>query len=169
MDNEKRINGLIQKMTLEEKTSLLSGKDIWNTVPVERLGIPSIVMTDGPHGVRASNPEVGRQVGPTTAFPTGISMGASWNTELIEKVGQALGEETRGMGCDVLLGPCINIVRYPLGGRNFETYSEDPYLAGKLAIAYIKGVQSRGVGTSLKHYALNNYEIERFRASTRGG
>jgi beta-glucosidase len=154
-------------MTLNEKVSLLSGRDIWYTVPIERLGIPSIVMTDGPHGVRASDPEVGRKVEPTTAFPTGISMGASWNPELIEKVGQALGEETRGMGCDVLLGPCVNIVRYPLGGRNFETYSEDPYLAGRMAVAYIKGVQSRGVGTSLKHYALNNYEIERFRASTR--
>lgn len=167
MESEKRIQQLIDKMTLKEKVSLLSGKDIWYTVPVDRLGIPSIVMTDGPHGVRASNPEVGRKVEPTTAFPTGISMGASWNPELIEQVGQALGEETRGMGCDILLGPCVNIVRYPLGGRNFETYSEDPYLAGKTAVAYIKGVQSRGVGTSLKHYALNNYEIERFRASTR--
>jgi beta-glucosidase len=167
MDIEKRIDLLLKEMTLKEKTSILSGKDIWNTVSVDRLGIPSIVMTDGPHGVRASNPEVGRKVEPTTAFPTGISMGASWNPKLIEKVGQALGEETRGMGCDVLLGPCINIVRYPLGGRNFETYSEDPYHAGRMAVAYINGVQSRGVGTSLKHYALNNYEIERFRASTR--
>ncbi len=167
MEIKKLINQLIDKMTLKEKASLLSGKDIWYTVPIDRLGIPSIVMTDGPHGVRASNPEVGRKVEPTTAFPTGISMGASWNTKLIERVGQALGDETRGMGCDVLLGPCVNIVRYPLGGRNFETYSEDPYLAGKIAVAYIKGVQSRGVGTSLKHYALNNYEIERFRASTR--
>jgi beta-glucosidase len=167
MDIEKCIDTLLKEMTLKEKTSMLSGKDIWNTVPVDRLGIPSIVMTDGPHGVRASNPEVGRNVEPTTAFPTGISMGASWNPKLIEKVGQALGEETRGMGCDVLLGPCVNIVRYPLGGRNFETYSEDPYHAGRMAVAYINGVQSRGVGTSLKHYALNNYETERFRASTR--
>jgi beta-glucosidase len=167
MDDEKRIESLLKQMTLREKTSMLSGKDIWNTVPVDRLGIPSIIMTDGPHGVRASNPEVGRRVEPTTAFPTGISMGASWNSKLIEKVGRALGEETRGMGCDVLLGPCVNIMRYPLGGRNFETFSEDPYLAGKTAIAYIKGVQSSGVGTSLKHYALNNYENERFRASTR--
>jgi beta-glucosidase len=167
MDFEKKIDDLLRKLTLKEKTSLLSGKDIWNTVPIDRLEIPSIVMTDGPHGVRASNPEVGREVKPTTAFPTGISMGASWNPKLIEQVGQALGEETRAMGCDVLLGPCVNIVRYPLGGRNFETFSEDPYHAGKTAVAYINGVQSRGVGTSLKHYALNNYEIERFRASTR--
>jgi len=167
MDIEKKIDALLKELTLREKVSLLSGKDIWNTVTIERLGIPSIVMTDGPHGVRASNPEVGRKVEPTTAFPTGISMGASWNPKLVEKVGQALGEETRGMGCDVLLGPCVNIVRYPLGGRNFETYSEDPYHAGRTAVAYINGVQSRGVGTSLKHYALNNYEIERHRASTR--
>ena len=167
MDIEQRVETLLSQLTLKEKISLLSGKDIWNTVPIERLGIPSIMMTDGPHGVRASNPEVGRQVGPTTAFPTGIAMGASWNPALIERVGQALGEETRGMGCDVLLSPCVNIMRYPLGGRNFETYAEDPYLAGRTAVAYINGVQSRGVGTSLKHYALNNYEIERFRASTR--
>jgi beta-glucosidase len=166
MQIEQRIDTLISQMTLKEKIALLSGKDIWNTVPIERLGIPAIVMTDGPHGVRASNEEVGRKVGPTTAFPTGISMAASWNTDLVERVGQALGEETRAMDCDILLGPCVNIMRYPLGGRNFESYAEDPYLAGRVAIAYINGVQSRGVGTSLKHYALNNYEIERYRASS---
>lgn len=163
---EQRIEDLLEKLTLSEKVSLLSGRDIWNTVPVKRLGIPSIVMTDGPHGVRAANPEAGRKVGPTTAFPTGISMGASWDPDLVEEVGQALGEETRGMDCDILLGPCVNIVRDPRGGRNFETFSEDPYLAGRTAVGYINGVQSRGVGTSLKHYAVNNYEIERFRASS---
>ncbi len=163
---EERVEDLLSQLTLPEKISLLSGKDIWNTVPIERLGIPSIVMTDGPHGVRAANPEAGRQVGPTTAFPTGISMGASWDVDLVERVGQALGEETRGMDCDILLGPCVNIVRDPRGGRNFETFSEDPYLTGRVAVAYINGVQSRGVGTSLKHYAVNNYEIERMRASS---
>ena len=162
----KRVEELLQQLTLKEKISLLSGKDIWNTVPIGRLGIPSIVMTDGPHGVRAANPEAGRVIGPTTAFPTGISMGACWDVELMEQVGKALGAETRGMGCDILLGPCVNIVRDPRGGRNFETFSEDPYLAGRTAIAYIQGVQSQGVGTSLKHYAVNNYEIERFRASS---
>ena len=164
---ESQVEGLICKLTLEEKIGLLSGRDLWRTVPVERLGIPSIVMTDGPHGVRACNPETGRRVGPATAFPSGISMGAAWNPRLIEQVGQALGEETRGMDCDILLGPCVNIVRHPLGGRNFETYSEDPFLAGRTAVGFIRGVQSRGVGTSLKHFALNNYEIERMRASTR--
>jgi beta-glucosidase len=165
-DIEARVNKLLSQMTLAEKVSLLSGQDVWNTVPIRRLGIPSITMTDGPHGVRSANAEVGRVVGPATCFPSGVSMAASWNADLVEKVGQALGEETRGMDCDILLGPCVNIVRYPLGGRNFESYSEDPYLAGRTAVAFIKGVQSRGVGTSLKHYALNNYEIERNRAST---
>ncbi len=161
-----RVEELLKKLTLAEKVSLLSGRDIWNTVPVERLGIPPITMTDGPHGVRATAPEAGRKMGPVTAFPTGISMGACWNPDLIEEVGKALGEETRGMDCDILLGPCVNIVRDPRGGRNFETFSEDPYHSGKTAVSYINGVQSRGVGTSLKHYAANNYEIERFRATS---
>ncbi|MGB8213102.1 MAG: glycoside hydrolase family 3 C-terminal domain-containing protein [Anaerolineales bacterium] len=163
---EQRVEELLKKMTLSEKVSLLSGQDIWNTVPVKRLGIPSITMTDGPHGVRSTAPEAGRKMGPVTAFPTGIAMGAAWNPELVEQVGQALGEETRGMDCDILLGPCVNIVRDPRGGRNFETFSEDPYLTGRTAVSYIKGVQSRGVGTSLKHFAANNYEIERHRATS---
>ncbi|MBN1304496.1 MAG: glycoside hydrolase family 3 C-terminal domain-containing protein [Anaerolineales bacterium] len=166
MDINQRVDELNDQLTLLEKISLLSGRDIWNTVPIERLGISSIVMTDGPHGVRSCNPEVGRKVGPATAFPTGISMGACWNITLMEQVGRALGEETRGMGCDILLGPCVNLVRDPRGGRNFETFSEDPYLAGNIAVPYIKGVQSCGVGAALKHYAVNNYEIERFRASS---
>jgi beta-glucosidase len=160
-----RINELLSQMTMPEKISLLAGKDVWNTVPIGRLGIPSITMTDGPHGVRAPD-ESGRKVGPTTCFPTGVSMAASWNAALVTKVGEALAEETRGMDCDILLGPCVNIVRDPRGGRNFEAYSEDPYLAGKTAVAFINGVQSRNVGTSLKHYAVNNYEIERGRASS---
>jgi len=163
---EQRVEELLKKMTLSEKISLLAGQDIWNTVPVERLGIPSITMTDGPHGVRSTNPEAGRKTGAVTAFPTGIAMGAAWNPGLVEQVGQALGEETRAMDCDILLGPCVNIVRDPRGGRNFETFSEDPYLSGCTAVAYINGVQSRGVGTSLKHFAANNYELERRRASS---
>lgn len=162
---EKRVDELLQQMTLQEKIALLSGKDAWSTVPIHRLGIPSITMTDGPHGVRSVDSE-DRESGPATCFPTGISMGASWNPDLIEKIGAALGEETRGLNCEILLGPCVNIVREPRGGRNFETYSEDPYLAGKTAVAFINGVQSQNVGTSLKHYAANNYEIERFRANS---
>ncbi len=163
---EQRVEELLGKLTLKEKVALLSGKDLWNTVPIERLGIPSIVMTDGPHGVRAGNPETGRIMGPATSFPTGVSMASSWNPELIERVGAALGEETRGLGCDILLGPCVNIVRVPLAGRNFESYSEDPYLAGRIGVAWVKGLQSRQVGASLKHFACNNQEIERFRGSS---
>ena len=163
---EQQVDGLLKELSLSEKAALLSGSDAWHTVKIDRLGIRPLEMTDGPHGVRAANPELGRLVGPTTCFPTGISMGASWNPELIQEVGQALGEEALAMGCDVLLGPCINIVRGPLGGRNFETYAEDPYLASRLGIGYVKGVQSMGVGTSVKHYAVNNQEIERFRSSS---
>ena len=165
MSLDQQVENLLSQMTLREKISLLAGKDVWNTVPIDRLGIPSITMTDGPHGVRAPD-ESGRKPGPATCFPTGVSIAASWNTTLVEKVGQALGEETRGMDCDILLGPCVNIVREPRGGRNFEAYSEDPYLAGKTAVSYIKGVQSQNVGTSLKHYAVNNYEVERGRTSS---
>jgi beta-glucosidase len=161
-----RVESLLAQMTLKEKISLLSGKDNWNTMPVERLGIPSITMTDGPHGVRASDISTGRKLGPATSYPTGISMGASWNPELIERVGAALGEETRGMGCHILLGPCVNIVRSPLGGRNFETYSEDPFLAGRIGVGWVKGLQSQNIGASLKHYACNNQEINRTRSSS---
>ncbi len=163
---ENRVAELLSQMTLREKIALLSGKNGWSTVAIERLGIPSITMTDGPHGVRASNPEAGRKIGLTTCFPSGVSMAASWNPALIERVGAALGEEARAMDCDILLGPCVNIVRSPLAGRNFEAYSEDPYLAGRIAVAMIRGVQSQKVGTSLKHYAANNHEIERGRASS---
>ncbi len=162
-DLEQRIDALLQKLTVREKVSLLSGKDPWQTVPIERLGIPSLVMTDGPHGVRAADDGTGRPTGPTTAFPTGISFAATWNPDLVERVGAALGEETVAMGCDILLGPCINMVRTPLGGRNFETYAEDPYLAGRIGVAWVRGLQSRGAGASVKHYAANNHEIERFR------
>lgn len=162
---EQRVNDLLGQLTLRERISLLSGQDAWKTVPIGRLGIPSLVMTDGPHGVRA-DPAPGRMQGPATYFPTGVSMAASWNPELIERVGAALAEETLALGCDVLLGPCVNIVRMPLAGRNFESYSEDPYLAGRIGVAWVKGLQSRGVGASLKHYACNNQEHERHRGSS---
>jgi beta-glucosidase len=161
-----RADDLLSKMTLREKVALLAGKDNWQTVAIERLGIPSVVMTDGPHGVRTNRADAGRIIGPATSFPTGVSIAASWDVDLIERVGAALADETRAMGCDILLGPCVNIVRTPLAGRNFESYSEDPYLAGRIGVAYVKGVQSRGVGTSLKHYACNNQEFERFRGSS---
>jgi len=163
---EERVDQLLEQLTLEEKVSLLSGRDVWHTVAIERLGIPSIVMTDGPHGVRAAKDGSGRPYEPATSFPTGISMAASWNPALIEKVGRALGEETRALGCHILLGPCVNIVRSPLGGRNFEAYAEDPYLAGRIGVAWVNGLQSVGIGASLKHFACNNQETERMRGSS---
>lgn len=167
MNIEERVDHILAQLSLREKISLLSGRDLWCTNPIERLGVPAIVMTDGPHGVRADPPSVGgRPVGPATSFPTGVSMAATWDPALIERVGIALAEETRGMGCDILLGPCVNIARTPLAGRNFEAYSEDPYLAGKIGIAWVKGLQSQKVGASLKHFALNNQEFERNRGSS---
>jgi beta-glucosidase len=163
---QSRVAGLLAQMTLEEKVALLSGKNAWQTVPIERLGIPALTMTDGPHGVRANRTGPERQHGPATSFPTGVSMAASWDPELIERVGSALAEETLALGCDILLGPCVNIVRTPLAGRNFESYAEDPYLAGKIGVGWVNGLQNRGVGASLKHYACNNQEIERMRGDS---
>ena len=162
---ESRIARLLAALTLREKVSLLSGRDDWRTTAVERLGIPSLTMTDGPHGIRAPS-QRGRIGGSATSFPTGAAMAASWNPELIERVGAALGEEARALGCDVLLGPCVNIVRLPQAGRNFETLSEDPWLAGRIGAAYVRGVQSRGVGACVKHFACNNQEFERFRGDS---
>ena len=163
---ERRIEAWLRKMTPREKISLLSGRDMWHTVAVERLGIRSLAMTDGPHGVRTCSPETGRRQGPATAFPNGVSFAASWNPDLVGRVARALAEETRALGCDILLGPCVNIARTPLAGRNFETYSEDPHLAGRLAVSYVRGLQGRGVGASLKHFACNNQENQRWRGSS---
>ena len=163
---EEKVEQLLRQLTLSEKVALLSGADAWRTVAIERLGIPALAMTDGPHGVRSNRAEAGRIAGETTAFPTGVSLAASWNPALIERVGEVLADETHAMGCDILLGPCVNIVRHPLAGRNFEAYSEDPYLAGQIGIGWVKGVQSRQVGASLKHFACNNQEVERGRGSS---
>ena len=149
---EKRIDTLIGQMTLDEKVSMLTGATYWDTKSIGRLGIPSLRVMDGPHGVRT---------GKATCFPTGVSMGACWNDELMRRVGAAMARECRAKGNDVLLGPCINIHRAPLGGRNFESMSEDPFLAGRIAVAYVRGVQSQRVGTSVKHFACNNQEWER--------
>lgn len=165
-DIEQRINELMEAMSLQEKVALLSGKNSWSTVEYKHLGISTLTVTDGPHGVRACDPGSGRKIEPATSFPTGVSMAASWNPELIERVGQALAEETKALDCDLLLGPCVNIVRHPLAGRNFESYAEDPYLAGQIGVGFIKGVQSQNVGTSLKHFACNSQEIERLRGSS---
>ena len=165
-DINSRIDALLRQMTLREKVALLAGCNNWQTSPIERLGIPAIGLADGPHGVRAVADTPDRKAGPTTAFPTGAGLASTWDPDLIRRIGAALAEETRAMGCDVLLGPCVNIVRTPLAGRNFESYAEDPYLAGRIGIAYVQGVQSRGIGTSLKHFACNNQEFERGRGSS---
>ena len=166
MANEKEIELRLKLMTLTEKVALLSGRNAWFTMPIKRLDMPSIVMTDGPHGVRTGGEGMGRIVSKATAYPTGVSMASSWNRGLIERVGHALAEETRYLGCHILLGPCVNIVRSPLGGRNFETYAEDPYLTGQIGIAYVRGLQNGRVGASVKHFAANNQEFERNRGNS---
>lgn len=163
---ESRVEEILSKLTLKEKVSLLSGIDGWLTAAIERLGISSLIMTDGPHGVRTDHGSPARMTSSATAFPTGVSIASTWNPELVERVGAALAEETLALGCDVLLGPCVNIVRHPLAGRNFEAYSEDPFVAGKTGTAWVKGLQGKGVGASLKHYACNNQEYERFRGNS---
>ena len=156
---------VISKMTLEEKCYLLSGKDFWHTRSVSRLGVPSIMMSDGPHGVRKQEGS-GDQLGlggsvPATCFPTAATMANSWDPELGEELGKALGEEAASQGVNVLLGPGLNIKRSPFCGRNFEYFSEDPYLAGKMAAGYIRGIQSEGVMACPKHFAANSQELRR--------
>lgn len=159
------IQEIIAQMTLEEKAGLCSGLDFWQTKAVERLGIPSIMMTDGPHGLRkqkAGNDHLGIfDSVPSTCFPAGAGMACSWDRELIKQVGAAIGEECQAEDVSILLGPGANIKRSPLCGRNFEYFSEDPYLSSEMAIGHIEGVQSQGVGTSLKHFAANNQEHRR--------
>ena len=158
------IKTLLSEMTLEEKASLCSGLDSWHTKPVERLGIPSIMMSDGPHGLRKQVQEEDNSAStsePATCFPTGAALASSWDRGLIGEVGTALGEECRKEEVSIILGPAANIKRSPLCGRNFEYLSEDPYLSSEMAAAHIKGVQSQGVGTSLKHFAANNQETRR--------
>jgi beta-glucosidase len=148
---ELRIDGLLKQMTLEEKIDLLGGTG-FETKPIDRLGIPSLNMCDGPLGVVR---------GQSTAFPSGILMGATWNPELIFKLGSALAEEVKAKGRHVILGPCVNIARLPMGGRNFESFGEDPYLTSSIAVDYIKGVQKENVAATIKHFAVNNQEHER--------
>ena len=155
-------------MTLEEKASLCSGEGFWHTKPIERLDIQQIMMSDGPHGLRKVNEErdcVTDESIEAVCFPTASALACSFDRDLIEKLGKALGDECQAEGVAVILGPGANIKRSPLCGRNFEYFSEDPYLSTEIASAYIKGVQSRGVGTSLKHFALNNQEHRRMSIS----
>jgi beta-glucosidase len=152
---------LVAKMTLEEKAALCSGRDFWSTKPNEKAGIPSVFMTDGPHGLRKAVGTDFTNSVPATCFPTAAGLASSWNPALLTRMGVALGEECQANNVQFILGPGVNMKRSPLGGRNFEYFSEDPVLAGKMAAALIRGVQSQGVGTSLKHFAANNQEFER--------
>jgi len=161
-----RIDELLGRMNLEEKVSMLAGSDLWHGTGVPRLGIPPIKVTDGPCGARG-----GRSQGGTTAacFPCGTALAATWNPELVGRVGVALAEEVRTKRAQVLLAPTVNIHRSPLAGRNFECYSEDPHLTARVAVAYIRGVQSQNVGACIKHFVCNDSEFERNTISSQVG
>ena len=161
---------LLKRMTLEEKAAMVGGSGWMESMPNERLGIPAIKMADGPLGVRSwagSSSITGLPGSPlkvlSTSFPSGVAMAATWDTELVQREGQAIGQEVKALGRDMILGPTVNINRVPLWGRNFEGYGEDPYLAGRLGVAYVKGVQGEGVIPSVKHFDANNEEFERHR------
>ena len=162
----RQANALVAQMSVEEQALLLSGDGWWQTHGIERLGLAPMVVSDGPHGLRKV---VGAGLDgsvPATCFPTAPGLAATWNTALAREVGAALGREAQASGVHIVLGPGINMKRSPLGGRNFEYFSEDPVLAGRMASAYIEGVQGEGVGTSLKHFAVNNQEFERMATSS---
>ncbi|MEU6917366.1 glycoside hydrolase family 3 C-terminal domain-containing protein [Streptomyces olindensis] len=157
-------------LTLDEKTSLLSGHDMWTSKPVEHAGIPGLVLADGPHGLRYQQGDAGDHMGvhdsaPATCLPPAVALASSWDPQLVGRAGETLGHEARAHGVNVLLGPGVNIKRSPLCGRNFEYFSEDPLVAGVLGAAYITGLQSTGVGACVKHFAANNQETDRMRVS----
>jgi beta-glucosidase len=150
------------ELTVDEQVALLAGADMWHTVAIERAGVPALRMSDGPNGVRGT-----RFTGPASAcFPCGVSLAASFDPALVEEVGRALGDEARAKGARLLLAPTVNLHRTPIGGRNFECYSEDPHLTARMAVAYIRGVQSRGVGCCVKHFVANDTEHERMTISS---
>jgi beta-glucosidase len=165
VDLETRAAEIVRDLTLEEAASLCSGRDFWSTQPVERAGVPAVVVTDGPHGVRlqqGATDHLGlNEAVPATCFPTASALAATWDRDLLGEVGRAIADECLALGVGVLLGPGVNVKRDPRCGRNFEYLSEDPLLAGELAAALIDGVQSRGIGTSLKHLAGNDQEHRR--------
>ncbi|ADB32371.1 glycoside hydrolase family 3 domain protein [Kribbella flavida DSM 17836] len=164
-----RTGEVLGRLSLAEKAALCLGSDFWHTAPVGRAGVPAIMLADGPHGLRRQ-PDEGDHVGiggslPATCFPTASALGSSWDPELVERVGAAIGAEARAQGVSVVLGPGINIKRSPLCGRNFEYLSEDPLVSGVLGAALVEGLQSQGVGASVKHFAANNQETDRLRVS----
>lgn len=167
----KEIEEIVAQMTVEEKASLCSGEDFWHTKAVERLGVPAMMVSDGPHGLRKQKDE-GDHLGVNDSivavcYPAGCASAASFDRELLKKMGEALGESCQAEGVGVILGPAVNIKRSPLCGRNFEYYSEDPYVAGEMASGLIEGVQSKNVGTSIKHFMANNQETRRMSSDSR--
>lgn len=159
-----RIDTLVDQMTLEEQVALLAGADFWTTVPIPRLNIPALKVTDGPAGARGGGALIGGKK--TAAFPVGIALGSTWNEELVHEVGRALALEAHDKGAGVLLAPTVNLFRSTLNGRNFESYAEDPFLTGKLGAAYIQGLQGEGVAATVKHYAGNESEYQRMTISS---
>src|SRR6478735_2412723 len=163
------VEGILSALTLEEKASLCLGSDFWHTAPVQRLGVPPVMVSDAPHGLR-KQPDEADHAGlsgsnPATCFPTACALASSWNTGLVRRVGEALGRETQAEEVAVLLGPGVNIKRSPLCGRNFEYFSEDPHISGVMGAAIVEGIQSLGVGACVKHFAVNNQETDRMRVS----
>lgn len=168
--NREKIRDLVSQMTLEEKAGLCSGEDFWHTKAVERLGIPSVMVSDGPHGLRKQD-EAADHLGindsiKAVCFPAGCALASSFDRELAEKMGETIGQECQAENISTILGPALNIKRSPLCGRNFEYYSEDPYAASEMSAAFIQGVQSKNVGTSLKHFLANNQEKRRMTNSS---
>ena len=162
MDVEK----ILAAMTLEEKAALCQGLDAWHTVPVERLGVPAVMVSDGPHGLRKEVEEDGKKhTIDAVCYPSAAGTASSFDPALLEEMGRLLGASCQAENVGVLLGPAANIKRSPLCGRNFEYFSEDPCLSSRMAAAHIRGVQAEGVGTSLKHFAANNQETHRMSVS----
>ncbi|MCK5461879.1 MAG: glycoside hydrolase family 3 protein, partial [Bacteroidales bacterium] len=160
-----RVENLLSSLTQEEKASFLTGRDMWHIKGVERLGIPSIRVTDCGHGVTVVLDEEGNNSGCSTCFPTAVSQASTWNRELVQEIGATIGRETRALGAAILLAPMVNIHRTPLGGRNYETYSEDPFLAGSMASSFIQGVQSEHVGAVIKAATANNQQTNQSQLS----
>lgn len=167
---DKKVQDILSKMTLEDKISLCNGADFWHSKAMAQYGIPAVTMSDGPHGVRCQKNGADmlgvNESEPATCFPTAVTSGATWDAELLKAEGQAIGEEGLSYGVDVVLGPGVNIKRNPLCGRNFEYFSEDPFIAGAMGAAWVQGAQSTGAGTSLKHFAANNQEYKRFNGNS---
>ena len=170
MKSKEEIKTIVAQMTTEEKIALCSGADFWQTKAYERYGIPALFMCDGPHGLRRQEQDTDmlgvNESRSATCFPPAVTTASSWDEDLLSAIGRAIGEEARDQGVGIVLGPGANLKRSPLCGRNFEYYSEDPLLAGKLAAGFIRGVEAQGVGACLKHFAANSQEYCRFNSDS---